>query len=74
MTEETIKQKALTWLFDKPLPIVILMILNIVMAYTISQLWEKVDAVQNQMYTLQNTIIQDNTKAFIEFNLKNKDK
>ena len=72
MTTENLKQQALRWLFEKPLPIVISLVMNIVLAYTINKLWENQQQLQGQMYELQNSVIKENTKAFIEFNLKNK--
>lgn len=72
MTNETIKVQALRWLFEKPLPIVISLVMNIVLAYTINKLWENQQQLQSQMFELQNTVIKENTKAFIEFNYKNR--
>lgn len=56
----------------KGLAVVILVSWVAVLTYQNFNLNKKVDALQRQMWQMQNEVIKDNTKALYEFNLKNK--
>lgn len=56
----------------KGLAVMILVSWVAVLTYQNFNLNKKVDALQRQMWQMQNEVIKDNTKALYEFNLKNK--
>ena len=54
----------------KGLAVIILVSWVAVLTYQNFNLSKKVDALQQQMWQMQNEVIKENTKALYEFNLK----
>ena len=72
MIPKNIKTKMVDWLFEKPLAISLSLAFNVALYMGIKVLWTKTEKLETQMFELQNSVIKENTKAFHEFNLKNK--
>ena len=68
MVSSKIKEQAAKWVMAKGLGVTVLIIMQIVSMYVVTQLWKAQRELQTQMFHLQNEVIKDNTKALYQFN------